>query len=115
MIHHDIEKTTKPEEQEQAKKWFYERFFQKVNELISSIGPDAYTIEFPEAKHMGFSDYAILKQASIWPWMFNYFGTGPTNGFEMTGMVNTFLVSFFDKYLKGMPTEVLEPYRAGKQ
>jgi dienelactone hydrolase len=94
------------------KKWFHERVFLEVDKLISNMGHGAYDINFAQAEHMTFSDLAILKHVSICPWMFNYFGTGPVDGFEMTDMVNKFLVSFFDKYLKGVPTEVLEPYRA---
>ncbi|EKD23389.1 MAG: hypothetical protein ACD_82C00074G0002 [uncultured bacterium] len=40
--------------------------------------------------------------------LFGGFGVGDIDGFRATEIVNAYLGSFFDKYLKGKPSELLD-------
>ena len=105
----------KPQEQEEAKKYLAERVLSGLDEFAKSMGNDVCIINLEHAYHDTFTDLTILKYASPYPRKFNYFGTGEYNGYSMTCTINSYLVAFFDKYLKAIPSETLDPFRMVKQ
>lgn len=73
------------------------------------------------AGHIDFTDSALLLKKSI-PELVRLFikftevrpeNCGPIDSMRVTEIVNTYLVNFFDKYLKGQPSELLDG--AGKK
>ncbi len=112
-----IDSTLKPEERERAKichKQNIEHYLLGIKRLATSIGCDTYLIDLSDAQHMSFTDIAILKHAGPFPRMHSYFGTGSVDGYAITHTINRFLVAFFDQYLKGIPNDILDPYRVAK-
>lgn len=109
-----MNKMFKPEEQAEAQKYLQERDLSGLNKLAKNMGPDAYIIDFENAYHNTFTDFEILKQASPFSCLFDYLGAGSANGFVITATINGYLVAFFDKYLKGIPTDILDPHRMSK-
>lgn len=104
----------KPAEQEEAKKYLAERVLSGLDKFAKMGGNEMYIIDLKNAYHDTFTDLAILKHAGPFSQKFNYFGTGQVNGFEITAIINSYLVAFFDTYLKGTHTDKLDPYRMRK-
>ncbi len=76
---------------------------------------DSYVFVVKGTGHSDFTDFAIKKQASpLWyirPLIKNIGWLsllGPINGFRATEIVSAYLVNFFDKYLKGQPSALLD-------
>jgi hypothetical protein len=61
---------------------------------------------------MDFMDLALLKNASPFTRLLKNLGSksilGSIDGFRATEIVNAYLVNFFDKYLKGTPSQLLD-------
>ena len=97
-----------------AEDMFKSRYASASRQLAQSGGQQAYTAIVRGAKHMAFCDYVLLKHASILSRVLRSLhkpgdlGTGSINGFRATEIVNTYLVSFFNKYLKGQPSELFD-------
>jgi hypothetical protein len=70
-----------------------------------------YIIDLENAYHDTFTDLAILKHAGPCPQKFDYFGIGKVNGFEITQLINNYLVDFFNMYLKDIHTNNLDQFR----
>jgi Predicted dienelactone hydrolase len=104
----------KPIEQSEAKKYLAERVLSGLNEFAKKMGSNAYIVNLEQAYHDTFTDLTILKYAGPYPHKFNYMGTGSYNGYSMTHTINSYLVTFFDMYLKSIPETILEPYKADK-
>ena len=83
-----------------------------LKQLSQSSENDSYTFVFNGAGHLDFSDLALYKYKSfIIRSLVKLDGSGlvlgSINGFRITNIVNTYLVSFFDKYLKGKSSILL--------
>ncbi len=96
-------------------KSFRATYLPTVKQLVQSRKHDMYAFVVQGAGHMFFSDAALLKQASIFSRFLDCFedtrigsDVGPINGFRATEIVNAYLLNFFDKYLKGKPSELLD-------
>lgn len=85
-----------------------------LKRLAQSADHDAYIFVINGTKHMDFSDIAILKYASpIGQFLTKLGFTGceqekAIDGFRATKIVNAYLINFFDKYLKGQPSPLLD-------
>ena len=83
----------------------------KFCEGISKMGCDAYWVTLRGTGHNSFSDEAILKE--IVKDMINnddlvpYFAVGSADGYFMTKKINNYLLAFFNKYLRGVDSELL--------
>jgi dienelactone hydrolase len=81
-------------------------------ELAQALKPDAYLVVIKNAGHMDFMDLALLKNASPFTRLLKNLGSksilGSIDGFRATEIVNAYLVNFFDKYLKGTPSQLLD-------
>lgn len=112
----DIRAICKPAECAEAEKWTRDRWL-GVNDLAMKIGRDAYNIDIPHVYHSDFSDIALLEHMTLADsWIFNFFRKDYVDGFALTKKINSYLVAFFDKYLKGDKQSVLlEPFRAVKK
>lgn len=84
------------------------RYLDAMHSLCANIGQNAYMITIQDATHSDFSDMPLIKEACILPSCMQSFTTGKHNGFMLTGVINTLLVSFFNKYLKDKSSEILE-------
>ncbi len=76
---------------------------------------DSYAFVVKGTGHSDFTDFAINKQGSPFRYLYPLLkNSGPVvllgsiNGFRATEIVNAYLVSFFNKYLKGQPSELLD-------
>lgn len=100
--------------QDEEKK-FKAIYLPAIKELTQSIGHDVYTFVVKNAGHADFCDNAFgNKSASLCCRILVVLGAGEAlavgkiNGFRATKIVNAYLVNFFDKYLKGKPSELLD-------
>ena len=87
------------------------RSFVAVKQLAKSLGHDVYMFMLKDARHMAFCDNVLLKHASFFTRFLGAaqdFGSGEIDGFRATEIVNAYLVNFFNKYLKGQPSELLD-------
>lgn len=85
------------------------RSMHKDFEMLSkSTTCDFYMPTFLGARHRTFADSVLLKDASIFSRFYNYFYAGKVDGFRAMEIVNAYLVNFFDKYLKGQPSQLLD-------
>jgi len=96
-------------------KAFKSYYLPAIQRLAQSIGRDVYTFDVETAGHLDFCDIAFLMNAShFWRNMMltgvadGAFCTESIDGFRATEIVNAYLVNFFDKYLKGQPSELLD-------
>ncbi len=108
LIH---DKILQPEERERVLQTLEERHTPGIDNLCSKIGYNAYIIDLENIEHDTFSDSAILKYIALYPRKFNYFGAGSGDGFAITKTINSYLVAFFDKYLKNQSSTILDAYR----
>lgn len=113
-IKKEMKKTLKSEKLAVAKKFFKERVTKGIKELAKKLAPDGYIIDLNNAYHMTLYDAAIFKHTSPFTFIVNYLGAGSANGFEITRTINSYLVAFFDMYLKGKQSGVLVPFRMHK-
>ncbi len=84
-----------------------EMYLPAIDQLIEEIGHDVYKIHIVDAGHNAFCDVALRREASLLSKYFGHIGVGSINGFTAIELVNTYLVSFFDKYLKGEDSSLL--------
>ncbi|MFH1253852.1 MAG: hypothetical protein V1646_00280 [bacterium] len=86
---------------------FKSRYTPTIKLLAESMPQNVCTFVIKDAGHMAFSDMALAKHASFFSYVFGGTSTGSIDGFCVTEIVNAYLVNFFDKYLKGKPSELL--------
>ena len=104
-------KKNKINSQEEANK-FKSSYLPAFEKLAKSNGHDIYTFMLKGTEHMAFCDYAIFKHMPLQ--IFTKLGladdmrVGVIDGFKATEIVNAYFVNFFDKYLKGKPSELLD-------
>ncbi|WP_262690073.1 alpha/beta hydrolase family protein [Kordiimonas aestuarii] len=81
----------------------------KVNEFVyrQATGP-MYSLTVANAKHMNYSDFAFLMPVAEKLGLF-----GPVSADAMNRIMNDYVQGFFDRYLKGVGTPVLD--RTGKE
>lgn len=95
-------------------KMLREQYILGIEKLSRSTRNNVYTIILKDAGHVDFTDFAILKHASplampmIRLKLLSPLWHGKIDGFRATEIVNAYLVSFFNKYLKGMPSDLLD-------
>lgn len=72
-------------------------------------GVDAYWLEIEKTRHNDFSDHAILRDIlkNMTGYVEENLGVGDGNAFLVTKKINNYLLAFFNKYLKGLDSEVL--------
>jgi dienelactone hydrolase len=103
-------KISSPDEE----KLFKSRYLHAIEQLSQSIDHNIYTFIFKDSGHMDFADSALIKSATrlyrllIKLKVAGYIGMGSIDGFRATEIVNAYLVNFFNKYLKGQPSELLD-------
>ena len=103
-------KISSPDEE----KLFKSGYLPAIEQLAQSIDHDIYTFIFKDSGHMDFADSALIKSATrlhrllIKLRVAGSAGMGSINGFRATEIVRAYLVNFFDKYLKGQPSELLD-------
>ncbi len=108
-----VKKNEKPTTQEE--KLSKSMWLPDIEQRAKSFNNDIYIFIVKNAGHMFFSDSALLKQASLFSYFIDEFKdvrvgseVGTIDGFRSTKIVNDYLVNFFDKYLKGKPSELLD-------
>ena len=84
-----------------------------IVQLTKSIGNKAHAFIIDGTKHLDFTDVALLKQASILSSLTGLIGNlgllqGKIDGFRATNITRAYLAEFFDKYLKGQPSPLLD-------
>jgi len=82
-------------------------------QLEQSAQHDFYTFVIKGTGHFDFSDLALLKVASpivniIAILKGSIIKVGPINGTKATKIINEYLLAFFNKYLKEIPSELLD-------
>jgi dienelactone hydrolase len=84
-----------------------------LDRLAQSASHDFYTFVIQNAGHLDLSDMALSKAALplvrlIATINSSLLRLGIIDGIRVTEIVNTYLVNFFDKYLKGQPSALLD-------
>jgi len=103
---------TSPEEA----KMVVSRYIAAAEQLAQAIEHDSYVFIVNNAGHLDFTDVTFFKSASLLSRLVaqfrlglkSDFGVGSIDGFRITEIVNAYLVNFFDKYLKGKSSELLD-------
>lgn len=83
-------------------------WFVGPKQLVHSMGSDAYIFVIKNSKHLAFCDNVLLKHASPFSFFVGDLESGAINGFRATKIINVYLVNFFNKYLKGKPSGLLD-------
>jgi len=92
------------------------RYLSAALQLAQAIGHDSYVLVIKNAGHLDFTNVTFLKSSSPFARLVaklrlglsSDFGVGSIDSFRVTKIVNAYLVNFFDKYLKGQPSELLD-------
>ena len=87
-----------------------------ITQLTQSIGHDAYAFVINDAGHGDLTDAAHLKHGSLILKLFGHLGLagsletqlGSIDGFRATDIVNTYLLNFFNWYLKDQSSDLLD-------
>ncbi len=79
-----------------------------IEQLTHINGQDIYTFVVKDSGHYVFCDNALLKDVSPVSYFVGDLGTGSIDGFRATEIVNAYLLTFFNKYLKGLPSDLLD-------
>ena len=82
----------------------------KVNEFVyrQAVGP-IYSLTVADAMHMNYSDFALLMPVAKYLGMF-----GPVDARAMNDVMNDYVLAFFDRYLKGEASPLLDRTIAGE-
>lgn len=86
----------------------YATYVPAINALTNAIGHDTYTVFLKNAKHMAFCDLALIKETNYIARLLGAYTVGTINGFRATEIINAYLVAFLNKYLKNMPSPLLD-------
>lgn len=100
---------------EDEAKLFISRYLRAAQQLAKAIGHDSYVFAINNAGHLDFTNSTFLKSASLFTrlsaklnlGLYCDFGVGSIDAYKVTEIVNVYLVNFFDKYLKGQPSKLL--------
>ncbi len=79
-----------------------------VEQLFRLLNQDVYKVIVQGADHLAFCDIALIKEACLLSPLMHNLGVGEIDGFRATEIVRAYLVAFFDKYLKGLPSVLLD-------
>lgn len=79
-----------------------------VNQLFKTFNQDVYKVILRGADHLAFCDIALMKEACLLSGVLHNLGVGEIDGFRATEITRAYLVAFFDKYLKGLSSELLD-------
>lgn len=90
-----------------------ERYLEGYEKISKSVGRDAYIFVLKNAGHLDFTNVALLKEQSylsqfVMKFVTGKLGWGSIDGFRATEIVNAYLVNFFNKYLKGQASDLLD-------
>ncbi len=85
-----------------------QRYVPELEELRAKLAGDVYTYVVKGADHLDLSDRALLKNMKNYTKLFGDYGVGPIDGYRAISIVNGCLVNFFDKYLNGQQSELLD-------
>lgn len=75
----------------------------RLDQLYANVNAPAYHLKFANVLHQDFSDYPLLTLLSA-PLVYE---RGTLNGERTVQIVDTYIVAFFDKYLKNQPSPLL--------
>jgi pimeloyl-ACP methyl ester carboxylesterase len=74
----------------------------RFQSLYQGLRGDAYQLEIEGTRHYDFSDLPLLSPLSPW------FGLkGPIDGERVLGIINEYVVAYFDRYLKNIENDLL--------
>ena len=97
-----------PELASQYGKALHQDYTVAINQFILSSHHDAYKITLQNTAHVAFGDMALIKEACLLAHPLQNLGAGKLNGFQTTKITNALLVDFFNTYLKGLPSTLLD-------
>jgi dienelactone hydrolase len=83
--------------------WGSDENQKRFQRLSRNLSDDAYSLEIIGTRHYDFSDLPLLSPLSPW------FGLkGPIDGERVLGIINTYVVAFFDQYLLQIESPLLD-------
>lgn len=91
-----------------------ERYLVGFEQIAKTSTRDVFVFVLHGADHINFTDSSVFKNASPFARLLIKLGNatdveiGSIDGFRATEIVNAYLVNFFDKYLKGKPSALLD-------
>jgi dienelactone hydrolase len=86
-----------------SERWPTERNTSLFNHLYTQLSTPAYQITLPGTDHYDFTDMPMLSPVAPWLGL-----KGPLKGSRVMQIVDGFSRAFFDTYLKGQPSPLLE-------
>jgi hypothetical protein len=75
----------------------------RLDQLYQNVDAPAYHLKFAGVLHQDFSDYPLLTPLSS-PLMLE---RGSLNGKRTVDMIDAYMLAFFDRYLKNLPSPLL--------
>jgi hypothetical protein len=82
--------------------WGSEVNQERFQRISTNLSGDAYSLEIMGTRHYDFSDIPLLSPLSPW------FGLkGPIDGERVLGIINDYVVAYFDRYLKDVENDLL--------
>ena len=75
----------------------------RFQDLYMKLHDDAFSLEIEGTRHYDFSDLPLLSPLSPWLGL-----KGPIEGQRVLMMINDYAVAYFDEYLKGVKSPLLE-------
>ncbi|MFH1644399.1 MAG: hypothetical protein ABIA74_04460 [bacterium] len=106
-IKNDFKISNKNEE-----KMYRSLVFFSIVQLAKALGNDAYIFTIQKIGHLDFTYFTLLKHSSIFLTLFEKLSSslllGSIDGFRANEIINAYLVNFFDKYLKGQSSNLLD-------
>jgi pimeloyl-ACP methyl ester carboxylesterase len=83
--------------------WGSDENKERFKDLYAKLGEDSYSLKIAGTSHFDFSDVPLLSPLSPW------FGIkGPIDGRRVLKIINDYAVAYFDEYLKGKESSLLE-------
>lgn len=86
-----------------------------TQQFAKSMDHDIYTVIIKNAGHLDFGDTTLFKNdPSFWKTLMisdmaeGAFGVGSIDGLKVTEITNAYIVNFFNKYLKNIPSKLLD-------
>lgn len=86
----------------------YESYMPSIDGFVKALKHDVYKVTVRDTGHMAFCDMAIIKEACLLAKPLQNLGAGKLNGYKSTEIINSYLLGFFDKYLKGVSSPLLD-------
>ena len=78
---------------------FMKQYLYNIKQLCTNIGKDAYSMTISHTSHSSFSDFVLTPERFS-----QKYDLGTIDGYRVFTIITTYLIAFFDTYLKHIPS-----------